>query len=531
MIAGHPLLRSLTGPRSEHLRALHDSWDRDDWSVLQQARGTFCAVHYDANRHVLSLVGDKLGVRPVYYWVGERFTVFATAIRILEACEEVPKVMDLRAVTELAALGYPLARRSPYAGVHVLHSGEVAQIAGGALTRHRYWAWDRVVASQSGDTSARRIHESFQAAVRDRLGTRRSATAFLSGGLDSRCVVSMLRGIGAEVQTVNFHRRVATHDGVLSGRIAAALGCKHVTASLDPAAIDFIDMMGRMLASEDGSRSLTGPVEEVWAGDGGSVGVGFVYLDEHLVRLLRQGQVAEAVESYLARHSAGVGGRMFAPGVASLVRRLPLDGVLAELAELPAVEPARRFHLFLMTNDQRRHLARHFEDIDVNGFELELPFYDSDFLSAVFAAPLDSCLGHRLYHQWLDEFSPETRAVPWQTYPGHVPCPLPMPDELVSQWDPRAQEHRNAMHRKERLGTLWSALWPSSSASVVFRRSYLWAYYLVYRLGLRDYGWVAQTVGAYARYLRRCAGAYEISSLSPIEDAGGPSRTAAGAEH
>ncbi|MBE0591158.1 MAG: hypothetical protein IH616_02010, partial [Gemmatimonadales bacterium] len=150
MLAGHPLLRGMTGPRSEHLRALHDSWDREDWSVLQQARGTYCAVHYDADHHVLSLVGDKLGVRPIYYWVGEHCTVFTTAMRILEACEGVPKVMDLRGVTELAALGYPLGRRTPYLDVHVLHSGEVVHVTGGSLRRHRYWAWDEVVASQTG---------------------------------------------------------------------------------------------------------------------------------------------------------------------------------------------------------------------------------------------------------------------------------------------------------------------------------------------------------------------------------------------
>jgi len=190
-----------------------------------------------------------------------------------------------------------------------------------------------------------------------------------------------------------------------------------------------------------------------------------------------------------------------------------MEGVLAELAELPDVEPARRFHLFLMTNDQRRHLARHFEDIDVNGFELQLPFYDADFLTCVFSIPLDACLRHQLYHRWLDEFSQATRTAPWQTYPGHEPCPLPMPEELVSQWDPRTQKHRSAVHRREHLRTLLSALRPSSAARDVFRRRVLLAYYLAHRLGLRDYGWAAQTVGAYGTYLDRCRGIYQVSSL------------------
>jgi len=308
MLAGHPLLRGGTGSRSDHLAVLHDAWDHGDWGQLHQARGTFCAAHYDPGRHALSLIADKLGVRPVYYWVGERFTVFATAIRIIEACADVPKVMDLRAVTELASLGYPLGRRTPYLDVHVLHSGEIARVVGGTLERHRYWSWDRVIASQKDDITIREIHESFASAVRDRLGPHRTTTAFLSGGLDSRCVVSMLRTIGADVQTVTFRRSIATHDAVLSGKIAAALNTHHVVAPLDPTAIDFIDMMGRMLASADASRELATPIKEVWAGDGGSVGVGFVYLNEQIVRLLRRGDTQEALEIYLSRHSAGVGG-------------------------------------------------------------------------------------------------------------------------------------------------------------------------------------------------------------------------------
>ena len=38
-----------------------------------------------------------------------------------------------------------------------------------------------------------------------------------------------------------------------------------------------------------------------------------------------------------------------------------------------------RLHLFLMFNDQRRHLADFYENIDLGRLEFQLPFFDGDF--------------------------------------------------------------------------------------------------------------------------------------------------------
>jgi len=103
LLAGEPLLATgdprVARGRSADLALLHDSWDRSDCSSLAGARGVFCAVHYHPDAGRLTLVTDKLGVRPLYYWIGEDHVIFATAMRVLEALAEVPKQMDLRAVT------------------------------------------------------------------------------------------------------------------------------------------------------------------------------------------------------------------------------------------------------------------------------------------------------------------------------------------------------------------------------------------------------------------------------------------------
>ena len=104
LVAGRPLLTD--GDDGE---ALAEILGRSEWSALRDADGTFCAAHYAGAERALTLAVDAVGVRPLYYHVGERFVVFATALRILEALDVVPKRMDVRAVTEISRLGYPLA--------------------------------------------------------------------------------------------------------------------------------------------------------------------------------------------------------------------------------------------------------------------------------------------------------------------------------------------------------------------------------------------------------------------------------------
>ena len=110
---------------------LQRDWDHADWSGLRRACGVFCAVHYSREPCRLTLIADKLGLRPVYYWIDDDRVVFATALRVLEEHADVPKRMDLRAVTEMANFGAPLADRTPYAGIRVLQPAEILRVSPG----------------------------------------------------------------------------------------------------------------------------------------------------------------------------------------------------------------------------------------------------------------------------------------------------------------------------------------------------------------------------------------------------------------
>ena len=117
-------------------------------------------------------------------------------------------------------------------------------------------------------------------------------------------------------------------------------------------------------------------------------------------------------------------------------------------------EPGRDLYCFRMQHDQRRHLVLHFEDVDLHRLEFHSPFYDADLIRLVASAPADYGVGHRLYNAALPYFPQVVSAVAWQTYPGHEPCPIPLPKEAIDQWGDR---QRDIIRRERRAGILKEA--------------------------------------------------------------------------
>lgn len=117
------------------------------------------------------------------------------------------------------------------------------------------------------------------------------------------------------------------------------------------------------------------------------------------------------------------------------IRDLPVRGIRAEIERFGCTDGARRFHLYVLCNESRQNIRTHFEDYDLHGIELVMPFYDSQFVKAALGYPIDGFLQHRFYYRWLQCFPGRLGSVPWQAYPSSLPCPLPAPQGLRSQWD------------------------------------------------------------------------------------------------
>lgn len=522
MLAGEPLLRldeddDQWRSRAEDLELLHEDWLRGSQEILKRARGAFCAAHYQPERGELSLIADKLCVRPLYYWADDRYVVFATALRILESLDLVPKEMDVRAVTELVGFTFPLGPRTPYRNVSLLRAAEVVQFSACSQSHQQYWRWDDIAPSARPEEElAREAYKRFTRGVARRIGHDRATFAFLSGGLDSRSVVGALHELGLRLHTFNFSP-AGSQDQIFGAEFAKKIGTVHGQAPRkDEGGPAWSQMLMDAWSAPESRQGQEEPAERPllgWSGDGGSVGLGHVYLSREIVDLMRRGERDAAIEAYLRQERASVPVRFFKEDVAAALSDVLHRGIGEELDDIHCLDAGRSFHLFLMLNDQRRHLSRHFENIDLHHLELHLPFYDSDFLSLILSVPVELCLEHKFYSKFLVCFPPAVTSVPWQAYPGHEPCPLPVPQELGYQWSENPDAGRAATEKRrasnKQAGELLSA--HDFPGKIIDKGKFRLAA-LFHRAGVRDLTHVIESVQTYHRYWTLCGERHHLPS-------------------
>jgi len=514
IVAGEPLLTRVASgsDRTRDLDRLHEAWTAGQHAIGAETSGTFAAVHYDDRTHALSLIADKLGVRPVYFAVTGDLVVFGNALRMIEAMPSLPKTVDLRGAIELLALGYPLADRTPYRDVFTIRDGEVVSFHDRAIRRNHYWritgVAERAVAL---DVAGREVHDAFANGVRRRSGRDRRAIAFLSGGLDSRCMVAEVLAHGVELHTFNFADD-GTKDHILGDAFAAAAKTIHLRSPRPKDPVHWsLTMAERWAASPNRERLPVDRPGMAWSGDGGSVGLGFVGVYPSVIALLRVGRRDEAVEQYCREHEISLPLRVFRRAIARDVRDVLRAGLREALDEARSDgEPGRDHYFFRMQHDQRRHLALHFEDVDLHRLEFHLPFYDADLIELVASMPADFGVLHRLYNAALPHFSSLIKAVAWQTYPGHEPCPVPMPADAIDQWGNR---NRDIVRRSRRAGILREARQLARSddfPAAVLDRRYVAAAALMHWLGRGDYSYVMDYAASFSELWRVAHGRWHL---------------------
>lgn len=517
LVTGEPLLADARNKeesgRTKDTEYIHDALTRGDQSIPIKANGIFSAVHYQPAKGTVCLITDRLGLRPLYFFLDEDYLIFASALRILEEIPEIPKRMDLRAVTQIVGLGYALGESTPYADIRMLHGAEIVTVRENNTERQKYSHWDRIeISSATEDEILSQLFGRFIQAVARRIRDDKVTAAFLSGGLDSRCIVAALREQNVDVHTFNF-ARPNTQDQLFGLEFAHATGAIH--QEVPKKAGDLVPDYSSLLASvwSATNASISSPAERpglVWSGEGGSVALGHVHLTEEIVRLMREDRIDDVIKEHLNRESAQVSPRIFKKKVSETLVRSVNEGIREEVSHFDCHDPARKFYLYLLLNDQHRKLANHFENIDLHRLEFQLPFFDSSFLELIVSIPIDLCLRHRLYVKWLSLFQKAVLSVPWQVYPGHQPCPVPIPTNLGYQWADIYQTAERASRKrlvdKQSTELLQSAQFPDEILNRGNLRFASW----IHRTGYRDYQYLISPAHTYHHYWQKCSGKYVL---------------------
>ncbi len=180
-------------------------YERDGLEMLSKLNGIFAFAIHDARpegrpaeveRGALFVARDPLGVKPLYYaQIGNGF-LFASEIKALLRCRELPRDLDPIALHEMLAYLWTPSPRTMLAAVRKLEPGMALLVADGRVRRQwTYYTlpYDGTVYDRSEKELAGDLAQHVETAVRRQLVSDVPVGAFLSGGLDSSAVVAMMR--------------------------------------------------------------------------------------------------------------------------------------------------------------------------------------------------------------------------------------------------------------------------------------------------------------------------------------------------
>ncbi len=251
---------------------------------LEKLRGMFAFVIWDGRKDRLFIARDRLGKKPLYYALLPDGTfVFGSELKCLVAYPGLKRELDPRALDMFLTLEYIPAPLSIYKNVFKLPAGHSLVFEAGKVSTRRYWDVEAQPPAPgiTFPDACDRLYELLKEAVKLRLVSDVPLGAFLSGGIDSSCIVGLMRELGASpLKTFSIGFEEASYNELeFARKTAKAFETEHEELILRPKALELTEQLVRHLDEPFGdfsifptylvSRMARAKVTVALSGDGG----------------------------------------------------------------------------------------------------------------------------------------------------------------------------------------------------------------------------------------------------------------------
>ena len=159
---------------------------------IKHFEGMFAFALWDNKAKKLHLVRDRVGIKPLYYYVENQNVYFSSEVKAL-----LPFIDNLQlnkeALSEYFIFQYPLHEDTLFSGIKQIMPGELLTIQHGKILRKSYWQ----INYNSNPIDEIHAAENFQSLMHDSIAKHlRSDVAigsYLSGGIDSSLITLLAK--------------------------------------------------------------------------------------------------------------------------------------------------------------------------------------------------------------------------------------------------------------------------------------------------------------------------------------------------
>jgi asparagine synthase (glutamine-hydrolysing) len=163
---------------------------------VDHLNGQFALALWDKKQQRLVLARDRSGIRPLFYTQQNGRLAFASEVKALFVLPEVPRRIDINGLASIFSVWAVLPPNTVFEGIHSLPPAHLMVITPQGIQTKRYWDWqfdEATVTRRSEADCAEELHALLIDAVRLQLRCDVPVGAYLSGGLDSAVVTSIIK--------------------------------------------------------------------------------------------------------------------------------------------------------------------------------------------------------------------------------------------------------------------------------------------------------------------------------------------------
>ncbi len=206
---------------------------------LEFLNGMFAIALWDSRERTLFLARDRAGIKPLYLYESLDGLWFGSEIKSLLATGEVPGELNGEALHYFLRYGYVPSSSSLLAGVRQLPPAHYMLVKDGQSTERAYWDVNYQVRDDLPEHEwPERVYSAFHAAVKRQLISDVPLGAFLSGGLDSSSIVSVMSDLASgpvSTYSIGFKGKDAFHSELDDARVVAQrFGTRHHEIVVEP---------------------------------------------------------------------------------------------------------------------------------------------------------------------------------------------------------------------------------------------------------------------------------------------------------
>ena len=225
---------------------------------LDKFNGMFAFAIYDKKNNTVTLVRDRIGIKPLFYSFYDGKLIFASEIKAILKYPGFPSSVNINGLSSYLSYRYPIGEDTLFNKIKSLDPGYYLEVSGPKVKKYQYW--EIPINENNEDRGEKfyinRLREIMASSVKYRMRSDVPVGAYLSGGLDSSITVALMSNIietPINTFTIGFNEEGYNEFGYAK-QVADEYQTNHHCMTMS--STDYIENMVKLISYKDAPLSV-----------------------------------------------------------------------------------------------------------------------------------------------------------------------------------------------------------------------------------------------------------------------------------